>query len=80
MTGTVGVDDEVGSNGSVIFQVFVDGAEKFNSGTMTGDMPGADFTIDLTGGYDLALVVTDSGDGSNYDHGDWANPQITCTR
>jgi len=80
MTAVVGVDDEVGSNGSVLFQVFVDGAEKFNSGAMTGDMPGARFTIDVTGGYDLALVMTDSGDGSNYDHGDWADAQVTCTK
>jgi hypothetical protein len=78
MTAVVGVDDEVGPNGTVVFQVFVDGVRKFNSGTMTGSMPGTRFTIDVTGGNDLALVMTDNNDGSNYDHGDWADAQVTC--
>ena len=80
MTGVVGVDDEVDSNGTVVFQVFVDGAQKYNSGTMTGNMGGKRFTVDVTGAYDLALVMTDNNDGSNYDHGDWADAQVTCTK
>ena len=32
----VGVDDEVGPAGTVVFQVFVDNVKKFDSGVMTG--------------------------------------------
>ena len=36
-TASVGLDDEVGSNGSVIFQVYLDGtAPEYDSGAMTG--------------------------------------------
>ncbi len=35
-TASVGVDDEVGDNGSVVFQVFADGTKLFDSGKMTG--------------------------------------------
>lgn len=24
-------------------------------------------------------IVTDAGDGDNYDHADWADAKITCT-
>ena len=34
-------------------------------------------TADLTGGLELPLVVTDSGDGIDYDPADWARPQLT---
>jgi hypothetical protein len=33
VVGDVGVDDEVGVNGSVVFQVWADGAKIFDSGT-----------------------------------------------
>jgi len=78
LTGDVGVDDEVGSNGSVVFQIWVDAVKQFDSGTMKGDTPVKSFNVSLTGKSDLRLTVTDSGDGDAYDHGDWANAQITC--
>ena len=36
MTAVVGVDDEVGAQGSVVFQVWTDGVKRFESGLMTG--------------------------------------------
>src|SRR5881409_2217823 len=38
-TADVGVDDEVGRLGSVLFQVWGDGRKLFDSGVMTGDTP-----------------------------------------
>ena len=35
----IGVDDEVGSLGSVVFQVWSDGEKLFDSGTLTGTSP-----------------------------------------
>ena len=74
-TADVGVDDEVGVNGSVTFQVWADGTKLWDSGVMTGASatrtvgPGG---VDVTGKQQLQLVVTDGGDNINADHGDWA--------
>lgn len=75
----IGVDDEVGSRGSVVFQVFLDGRKAFDSGVMTGASATRSAEVDITGARELRMVVTDAGDGKHYDHADWANPRITCS-
>ncbi|MFB7508477.1 NPCBM/NEW2 domain-containing protein, partial [Streptomyces broussonetiae] len=35
-------------------------------------------TADVTGASYVDLVVGDGGDGNGNDHGDWANPVLTC--
>ncbi|MCU1329156.1 MAG: alpha-galactosidase, partial [Bryobacterales bacterium] len=78
-TTDVGVDDEVGSNGSVIFQVWVDGTKQYDSGLMTGATATKTATLTLSGNTELRLVITDGGtNGINSDHGDWAAAKITC--
>lgn len=74
----IGVDDEVGRRGSVVFQVYLDDFKAFDSGTMTGYSATKKFSLDITGRRQLRLVVTDAGDNKHYDHADWANPRITC--
>jgi hypothetical protein len=73
----VGVDDEVGSNGSVIFRVLLDGATVYDSGTMTGSTARKYVRVSLAGKSQLALVVTDAGNGNAYDHASWAGPRVT---
>ncbi|MDX3529416.1 NPCBM/NEW2 domain-containing protein [Streptomyces sp. ID05-39B] len=46
---------------------------------MTGYQSPKHLTADLTGGTELQLIVTDGGDGKDYDHADWADPRITCS-
>ena len=75
----IGVDDEVGPNGSVVFQVFLDGTKAYDSGTMTGASATKSISLDLTGKSELRLVVTNGGDNISYDHADWANAQLACT-
>ncbi|WP_133161718.1 NPCBM/NEW2 domain-containing protein [Deinococcus koreensis] len=79
-TADVGVDDEVGNRGSVNFLVLVDGVQKYASGTMTGASATRHVDVDLTEGWQLKLVVADAGDGINFDHADWVNPEVTCVR
>jgi hypothetical protein len=74
----VGVDDEKGAEGSVIFQVWTDGVKQFDSGVMTGAMPGANVNVSVLGVKEIALIVTDAGDGNWSDHGDWANARVRC--
>jgi alpha-galactosidase len=75
----VGVDDETGTNGSVDFQVWADGAKVADSGRVTGADSAKHITADLSGAKFVRLVVTDAGDGNSYDHADWAAAQVTCS-
>ena len=60
----VGVDDEVGSIGSVVFQVFVDGVLRYVSGIMTGATASKSVSVSLTSGAtELRSSCTDAGDG-----------------
>ena len=68
----VGVDAEEGANGSVVFQVYADGVKVYDSGTVTGGAAARSLNLDMTGVKQLTLVVTDAGDGPDYDHADWA--------
>lgn len=77
-TADIGVDDEVGSRGSVVFQIYLDGVKAYDSGVMTGSSATKQPGVDITGKQELRLVVTDAGDNKFFDHADWANPTVTC--
>ncbi len=74
----VGIDDEVGNNGSVRFQVLADGTLAAQSGLLTGASQAQHLVADLTGANQLTLAVTDAGDGIRYDHADWAHARVHC--
>ncbi|MFT4542972.1 MAG: hypothetical protein ACI841_002343 [Planctomycetota bacterium] len=74
----VGVDDEVGNSGSVVFQVIGDGMLLYDSGVRTGaDAPLFTGQVAIGGVRVLDLVVTDAGDGHTDDHADWGVPVLT---
>ncbi len=77
-TAKVGVDDEMGANGSVVFQVWADGVKLADSGLMTALTATKTLTADVTGRTTLQLVITNGGDNVTADHGDWADAQLTC--
>ncbi|WP_052195554.1 NPCBM/NEW2 domain-containing protein [Deinococcus radiopugnans] len=77
-SATVGIDAEVGTKGSVVFQVLGDGKKLFDSGTMTGTSAAKPFSVSVAGVDELKLVVTDAGDGIEYDHADWADAKLSC--
>ena len=76
-TTKVGLDDEVGSNGSLLFQIFADGTKLFDSGVMTGASATQTATVDVTGKTTLQLVLALNGTADS-DHGDWADAKLTC--
>ena len=78
-TADVGVDDEVGGNGTVQFVVKADGTERYRSPVLTGSDGPVPVQVDLTGVQLLKLQVLDGGDGSDADHGDWADAFVDCT-
>ncbi len=66
----VGVDDGGGPSGSVVFQIFLDGERKFDSGMMQQGEAAKEIKLDVNGVKELKLVCTDAGNGVQ---GDWAN-------
>jgi hypothetical protein len=75
-TSDIGVDDEKGNSGSVVFQVYLDGVKAFDSGVMTGSSTTQTVNLSVTGVTTLRLVVTDGGNGNNSDHADWAGARL----
>ena len=74
----IGVQDHPDhDSGTVVFQVFLDGEKRFDSGVMRQSDPARPVHIDLTGAYDMDLVVTDGGDGIECDLANWANATLT---
>jgi hypothetical protein len=73
----VGIDDEVGAAGSVVFQVFADGVAVFDSGTMHGGDARRAVNVSIIDVQTLRLVVSDAGDGEDYDHADWGSARVT---
>lgn len=77
----VGVDDEVGGGkGSIEFIVLVDGKDSWRSGVMHQGDGAKTVDVDLKGAKRLALKVTGTGDGIDYDHADWADATITMSK
>jgi hypothetical protein len=73
----VGVDDEVGTGGSVVFQVWLDGVKAYDSGVVTQATVRQPVNLGVAGVNELRLVVTDGGDGKSKDHADWAGARVT---
>lgn len=77
-TAQVGIDDEVGNNGSVVFQIFADGKQIYDSGILTGADAAKSVNLPVTGVNELRLV-TNAGTNNYYDHADWADAKVSCT-
>jgi hypothetical protein len=72
----IGVDDEVGNTGSVVFQVYLDNVLTYTSSTLSGTSTTQQVNLNVTGKTMLRLVVTDAGNGATSDHADWANARL----
>jgi len=76
----VGVQWQGGQNkGSVIFQIFVDGEKRFDSGIMGESDPPRFVHISLKDAQELRLVAKDGGDGIICDCADWASARLIPT-
>ena len=73
----VGVDDDSGDKGSVVFVIWVDGKEVKRSEAMRGGAVPAVLSVDLQGAKEMVLAVEDAGDGIDHDHADWAGAMLT---
>ncbi len=76
---TVGVDDEAGNAGTVIFRVLGDNRVLWASDVLTGGGKVATCDVSLAGVKVLDLVVDTTPDGYGFDHADWVDAQIAYT-
>lgn len=76
-TARVGVDDNArDAKASVEFFVYGDGRELWHSGLCRLGEAARSCDVPLQGVRELELVVTDHGDGIQFDHADWADALI----
>lgn len=75
-TASVGMDDHANGPGSVVFQVVADGKRVFHSGVMKPGQAARGVDVELRGVKTLVLLVTDAGDGVQFDHANWADARF----
>jgi alpha-galactosidase len=68
-----------GAGGSVVFQVWADDEEVFDSGSINGPtFQVKPVSVALHGQARLKLLVTNDQDGALLDRADWANAKLVC--
>ncbi len=73
----IGVDNESGKLGSVVFQVYLDNVKVYDSGTVRGGDPRKTVNVNVAGKKELRLAVNDAGDGITSDHADWGGARVS---
>jgi alpha-galactosidase len=71
-----GYDEYKKINGHVIFQIYGDGILLWKSPIMLAGMPAEKVDVDLTGVKTMVMVVSSTGDATEFDHADWADAQF----
>ncbi|MGW4021967.1 NPCBM/NEW2 domain-containing protein [Streptomyces sp. NPDC005009] len=77
-TAHVGLDDETGTSGTAVFEVWADGTRVAATGVLDNRSPARELTADVSGAETVRLVVGDGGDGNGGDHADWGRAEVTC--
>lgn len=73
----VGVDDGTTSDkASVSFKIAGDGRTLWESGVMRRGQPAKPVDLEIKGVKSLVLLVGDAGDGTDFDHADWADARF----
>ncbi len=75
----VGVDEEVGDAGSVVFEVRDGDTVLASSGPVRGSQAAVPLSADVEGLASVSLIVTTAGDGPANDHADWGEARFACT-
>ena len=75
----VGVDEEVGDAGSVVFEVRDGDTVLASSGPVRGSQAAVPLSADVEGLSSVSLIVTTAGDGPANDHADWGDARFACT-
>jgi alpha-galactosidase len=79
-TAAVGVDDEATDKATVSFYVLGDKKVLWEGGVMKKGDSAKKIDVDIRKIKLLGLLVTDAGDGINYDHADWCDAKLELTK
>lgn len=73
-----GLDDQaLNTSGSVVFKITGDGKTLWESPVLKSGSAAVPVDLKISKVSDLVLMVTDAGDGMDYDHADWAEARFT---
>jgi alpha-galactosidase len=75
----IGIDDEVGGEGSAVFQVWADGRRIYDSGVLTGASAAVAIDVSIVGATSVRLQTV-AYETTLSDHADWADARVTCSR
>ncbi len=64
---------DAAANGTISFEIQVDGRKRWDSGRMTRHEPAREFSVSVAGAKTLTIIVADGGDHILGDHADLAN-------
>lgn len=71
LDGWCGLDNEQNRSNKISFKIMADGRPIYDSGTLQGWLDPRHFQLPISGVKKLELIVSDGGDGINFDHADW---------
>ncbi len=76
LAGHVGMDDEVGNGGTVMFRVYADDNLIFESPLQNGESIKQLMDLKVVGVKQVKMQLLDGGDGDTNDHGDWVDAKL----
>lgn len=76
LSGHVGVDSEVGDKGHVMFRVFADGKQIFESPYQNGTSVKQLMDLDVKGIKELKMILINDTGATADDHGDWIDARL----
>jgi alpha-galactosidase len=78
LTADLGMDDSDRGQGTIDYQLYLDGTKVYDSGVVRNATPTIHLDQDVSGAKVLRLVVSDAGDGISYDNADVGEGRLTC--
>jgi alpha-galactosidase len=77
-TASLGLDDSDEGSGAVIYQVYADGTQVYDSGVVSNSTPTVQASVNVTGAQVLELHVAEGNGTVNFGNADFGSPQLTC--
>jgi alpha-galactosidase len=77
-SASLGLDDSDKGTGAVVYEIYADGTQVYNSGVVTNTTPTVNASVNVSGAQVLELYVGEGNGTINYGNADFGDPQLTC--
>jgi hypothetical protein len=74
----LGLDDSDKGTGAVVYELYADGTQVYDSGVVTNSTPTIDPNVNVSGAQVLELYVGEGNGTIDYGNADFGDPQLTC--